>query len=591
MQRRVLASLAVALLAVAVCAPSGTVASEPGSAFGVMAGVVVDPQGTPQMGAAIALIAGDGRILRSAYSGDNGAFVIERVIPGLYSLRVTLASYLPVLKENVLIRPGIHSFLSINMTSLFTSLDLLRGRRSLRQSDDDWTWVLRSAGADRAVFRYMPFPPSTRNSSSSASRASIPSMPPTVLQFSGGDGRSSSLGSEADFNTSFATANQILDNTSLFLSGNLGFERRTPATAFRGVVRREFGNGSTPEVSITLRQIMLPGAFWANGMTERENQLQTLNLAAGDRFRVTDALRLEYGFLWDSISYLSRLNSFSPYGRLVYEPDDRTSVRLVYSAGGPRTRLAGGGALYEMASDLALFPRISVRDNTPVMQRGQHLEASYTRKFDNKTRATAGVFQDQVNNLAVTVAGHDQPLPSIDFFPDIFTQNYSFRGGDFHTTGFRAGVQHDFGDRLEGTLAYSYSGVLTPERNALYTNNADELRGILKMQERHALTAKIGAEIPVTHTRVFAAYKWVLGVSVTPGDLYDESLAQADPNLNIVVRQPLPSSIVLPGRIEAVADFRNLLAQGYVPIITADGRRMLLVQNLRSFRGGLAFHF
>lgn len=591
MPRRVSAPLAVALLAFAVCAPAGAVASEPGSAFGVMAGIVVDPQGAPQMGAAIALITGDGRVLRNAYSGDDGAFVIERILPGLYSLRVTLASYLPVLKENVLIQPGIHSFLSINMTSLFTSLDVLRGRRGVRESDDDWTWVLRSAGANRAVFRYLPIPPNTQNSTSSTSGAPVPSMPPTVLRFSGGDGRSSSLGSEADFNTSFATTNQILDNTSLFLSGNLGLQRRTPATAVRGVIRREFSNGSTPEVSITLRQILLPSAFWTQGPTERDNQLQTLNLAAGDRFRVSDSVRLEYGFLWDSISYLSRLNSFSPYGRVIYEPDVSTSVKLVYNEGGPRTRMAGGGALYEMASDLALFPRISVRNNTPVMQRGRHVEASYTRKFGNKTRATAGVFQDKVNNLAVTVAGHNQPLPSIDFFPDVFTQDFSFRGGDFHTTGFRAGVRREFSDWLEGTLAYSYAGVLTPERNALYTNNAAELRAILKMQERHALAAKVGVEIPVTRTRVFAAYKWVLGPSVTPGDLYDESLAQAEPNLNIVVRQPLPSTIMLPGRVEAVADFRNLLAQGYVPIITADGRRMILVQNLRSFRGGFALRF
>ena len=44
-------------------------------------------------------------------------------------------------------------------------------------------------------------------------------------------------------------------------------------------------------------------------------------------------------------------------------------------------------------------------------------------------------------------------------------------------------------------------------------------------------------------------------------------------------------------RIEATADIRNILAQGYLPLTTADGQRILLVQNPRSVRGGLSFTF
>lgn len=38
------------------------------------------------------------------------------------------------------------------------------------------------------------------------------------------------------------------------------------------------------------------------------------------------------------------------------------------------------------------------------------------------------------------------------------------------------------------------------------------------------------------------------------------------------------------------AELRNLLAQGYVPIASADGS-MLLIQFPRSFRGGVSFIF
>ena len=43
--------------------------------------------------------------------------------------------------------------------------------------------------------------------------------------------------------------------------------------------------------------------------------------------------------------------------------------------------------------------------------------------------------------------------------------------------------------------------------------------------------------------------------------------------------------------MEASADLRNMLAQGYLPMSFPDGRRLLLVQTPRSFRGGLSFIF
>ncbi len=58
--------------------------------------------------------------------------------------------------------------------------------------------------------------------------------------------------------------------------------------------------------------------------------------------------------------------------------------------------------------------------------------------------------------------------------------------------------------------------------------------------------------------------------------------------MNLHFRQPIPG---FGKRIEATADLRNLLAQGYLPLSTSEGQGLLLVQNPRSFRGGLAFIF
>ncbi|MGH7463022.1 MAG: hypothetical protein ACREMA_18605, partial [Longimicrobiales bacterium] len=60
----VLAGLALAL----ALAPAASAATRQASRFGAMSGQVADAQGTPQMGAAVALLAADGRILLQVYS-------------------------------------------------------------------------------------------------------------------------------------------------------------------------------------------------------------------------------------------------------------------------------------------------------------------------------------------------------------------------------------------------------------------------------------------------------------------------------------------------------------------------------------------
>ena len=61
--------------------------------------------------------------------------------------------------------------------------------------------------------------------------------------------------------------------------------------------------------------------------------------------------------------------------------------------------------------------------------------------------------------------------------------------------------------------------------------------------------------------------------------------------MNIFVRQPIRTFSMAPFRMEASADFRNLLAEGYLPFAMSDGRQVLLMHTPRSFRGGLSFIF
>jgi hypothetical protein len=47
----------------------------------------------------------------------------------------------------------------------------------------------------------------------------------------------------------------------------------------------------------------------------------------------------------------------------------------------------------------------------------------------------------------------------------------------------------------------------------------------------------------------------------------------------------------MPVKMDALLDLRNLLAQGYLPVMGPDGRFVYLAQSPRSLRGGVAFTF
>jgi len=74
-------------------------------------------------------------------------------------------------------------------------------------------------------------------------------------------------------------------------------------------------------------------------------------------------------------------------------------------------------------------------------------------------------------------------------------------------------------------------------------------------------------------------------------DMFNASPGQGDAFLNLFVRQPIPTMGFLPAHMEALIDLRNLLAQGYVPVMGQDGQTVYFVQSARSVRGGVTITF
>jgi len=156
----------------------------------------------------------------------------------------------------------------------------------------------------------------------------------------------------------------------------------------------------------------------------------------------------------------------------------------------------------------------------------------------------------------------------------------------------RAVAQRNFNSNLTGTLDVAYGGALTLRSPGSFVIGSMPANEAFTEVRQTAIAAKLAGRIPASKTSWIASYRWTPGsTALTPVDAFNVSAGQTDPFLNLFIRQPLPSVSFLPGKMEAVVDIRNLLSQGYIPVIGQDGHTLYLVQSARSIRGGVAFSF
>src|SRR5947209_15271640 len=174
----------------------GTAQSKP--LPGKLAGVVRDAAATPQMGASVELIpeAVGLTVLHGFRTNTEGVFRGDKLVPGLYTIRVTLAGFLPTLEQHVRVSSNVTTVVRIELESMFASLDQLRRMPANSTAQvDDWKWVLRSASAMRPVLEWVDG--GTLAVSTIAGESSVPRAPRMRMEFTDGARRPNSASSIA----------------------------------------------------------------------------------------------------------------------------------------------------------------------------------------------------------------------------------------------------------------------------------------------------------------------------------------------------------------------------------------------------------
>jgi hypothetical protein len=537
-----------------------------------ISGVVKNSAGKPQMGAVVEIFTSAATIPLKAFTDSQGFYSAKGLQPGTYFIKATANAFLPALRENVGLRAGAHMVVNMTLSTLVEAMEMLPTARKVKQDDDDWRWTLRSA-ANRPILRVLDDSPLVMVSSSDKSDDRV--LKARVAFIAGSDGESFS---GSDMKTAFNLEQSLFSTSSMQFRGNVGYNAGEATGTVRASYKHHFANGSAPELAFTARRLATPDSALHHAA------LNALALSLSDGFAMADFIDVNYGGELQTVQFRGRATAFRPFGGITAHLSRNTLLEYRYASTRPSTREEKG--FDSSPADLSeANPRVSLQAGTPRIERARHNEVAISKHI-GKNNLQVAYYADTYRNPVVSGVGEGD-IDSGEFLPDIYAGTFTYTGSNFSTRGIRLVAQRKLADKLSATIDYSLGGSLGVQESGATLRTAS-----FTDDYRHSLAGKLSCEVPKSHTRIISSYKWTSGRNnLTAVDAFNASAGAADPFLGIFIRQPIPGASFMPGKMEALVDVRNLLAQGYVPMIGADGRTLYLVQSARAIRGGVAFTF
>lgn len=578
---------------------------------GNLLGVVAAPSGTPEMGAAVELFDRYHRLIGHTFTSRDGRFAFAGLSSDVYSLRVSLASFVPVLRDKIEVKPGLDSVLRIHMATLFSNAELSYVTPSAAMTDD-WKWVLRSSAATRPITRFLPG--SDEGAKSASVHPRVFSDTHAMLTVSGGDGGFVDNDTvQSDVGTGFALSTSFFGKNQLQFGGIFSQDPSFgPSAMSLAAVYSRTGDGplgAPPEVTLTISQIGRMGPMSPVGTVLGTNNgpdaaaavLRSMSLSIYQTADPIDGVHFEYGMTGESVDYLQQTSRVTPFARLTVDTGSGGQVVAAVSDGSrpdellthqsPQSAELDGPSyddLLNTVSTLGRLPQVSLRAGALQLQRTRNYEVGYRNTQGNRTYAISA-FHEEVSNGRIDVAGDVTDLAPADLLSDGISTTSTYNIGNYHRNGYVASLSQQVNDSLDIAVAYGRVGG--------FTVNPDELNDswgvqqkFLDRKNRNLASVNLKARAPVTGTQIVASYGWMDQSSLVPLHAFTTQNTYIRPGFNLCVRQPLPS-FGLPGHFELTADLRNLLAQGYVPLNSGNGHGLLIVQSPRAVRGGLNFIF
>ncbi|MBS1815705.1 MAG: TonB-dependent receptor [Acidobacteria bacterium] len=577
--RNRLAYATVLFAALGIIAPEMAAQSLSGEHESMLTGIVRDATGAPQMGALVQVLAHDARPIAAGLTDLRGHYRIPNIRPGSYTIRATAALFLPAERAHMNIRPGSRSIVDLTLTTLANLSGWLPAqRRSAGEPGDDWMWTLRSS-ANRPILRAVSDDGKGQiaiSSSGREGRRGSSGLTQARLAVTSDD---SGFGHGGMHQTLLLDRIQTDGSTQMLradLSGSrtpypvapsvdvtTGFESRI---CFNGYARTLLTYHSHPE---------LVGRHGTMG-------LQAATIRSAQRMQLGDTLMIDAGSMLREINMAGNSVSMLPFVRVSVRPASHVVLTYGYATS---EELQSLDDLDRVQGELPVAFSV---DGKLRSQSASHQELALAGNAGHTVMEIA-LYRDNIDGARIAGTGVLTPeeIAAGGIVADPTTQSFRALSNAFRSEGYRVGMKQQLTPALTLSARYEVGSALSAD-----TGSHADVHTVLASLKSHrvqAATVSLHGRVLKTGTRIRTSYRWQPEGTLTAVDAFD---AYGDPAyFSVHLRQPLRIARILPNGFEAVVDVTNLLAQGYQPFVSSDGRTLYFAQAPKVLQAGLSFTF
>jgi hypothetical protein len=569
----------IALLALMLSTASVCLAVGPGA---TVSGVVRDADGVAQMGALVQVMANDSALVGTAFTDLNGRYLITSLLPGKYQVRATAALFVPTTRGDLRLRPGAQAIVNLTLNTIFDATTWLPAeRRKADEPGDDWKWTLRSA-VNRPILRMADDDGNVMTVSSSATESSTP-ISRMRAAVSSGDGGFANGGIH-----NVVTLDRVLDDGSGMvvradIGTGLGPWMGSPSMNIASGFERQRGfAGSSRLVASYQSHPEMIGS-------ENTSGLQTFQLASAEKMQIGDVADLEVGGVLYMVHTAGYAVESRPFLKVTTHPSESWTVGYRMATSRDLQSYAGLNTV-QQETPVA----VTAQNNRMRTEDGMHQEFAIGRNLGPGLIQLA-YYLDSLNQVVVAGGGSLSPSdivqaddsPTGGVLADQTTGSFRLLNSGYKTQGMNLMLSEPITSNMWVALEYSTGAALTAKDEDVLA--LEDMSTALKPMMSQTATLAIKGKVLRSGTRIRAAYRWQPSRMVTAVNPYAAFSDQA--YLSCYLRQAIKFGNLLPPGLEATVDVTNLLAQGYRPFLSADGKTLFLAQSPRALQAGLAFTF
>lgn len=308
---------------------------------------------------------------------------------------------------------------------------------------------------------------------------------------------------------------------------------------------------------------------------------------AFDSFSLSQAVTLTYGTSYSRYDYLDERNLLSP--RLELTLSGPADFRIVAEAS--RRALAPGAEEFLPPAETGIwmpaqrtFSALGAADRFEA-ERTTHLGLGMERDFGLSTIAVRAFLQQTVDQL-VAVFGAQMPDEPGAPAGHYFVGNV----GDAQAAGYTAEFRTTMGERVHGSVAYSFAAAeLMPTGNLRYLVLLAPSATRPTREAIHDVSTRLEANVPETSTRVLVLYRASNAFARAAGDAESGSRPGFDSRFDVQVRQSLPFMNFSNARWEMLLAVRNFFRDTSSDQSIYD--ELLAVRPPKRLVGGVTLHF